>query len=61
MSLKADGFETKTFGLQKSFDGTFLWNILLGGLPGMIVDLITGAVNKFDPTTFVFDLEKEKK
>ncbi|MCY4160250.1 MAG: hypothetical protein OXE77_00105 [Flavobacteriaceae bacterium] len=60
ISLKADGYETKTFALTQSFDGNFLWNLLLGEIPGMIIDLATGAVNKFDQTTFSFDLEKEE-
>lgn len=36
----------ETVMIERSFNGLFLVNILLGGLIGMVVDLATGAVNK---------------
>jgi len=32
--------------IERSFQGWFLGNLLLGGIPGMVVDLLTGAVNR---------------
>ena len=35
----------ETLEIKRSFNGLFLLNIILGGIPGMIVDIATGAVN----------------
>lgn len=45
------GHREETAHISKSFSPIFLVNILLGGIPGMIVDLITGAVNDLTPRT----------
>ncbi|MCH5174865.1 MAG: hypothetical protein J1F40_03170 [Prevotellaceae bacterium] len=45
----APGYENSTVKVKKTFNGTTLWNILLGGVPGMAIDAATGAMMK--PTT----------
>jgi len=36
----------QTVYIKRTFQPWFLGNILLGGIPGMIIDLVTGAVNR---------------
>ncbi len=36
----------QTVSIKRTFQPWFLGNLLLGGIPGMIVDLITGAVSR---------------
>lgn len=43
---QAEGYETWTVCIDKKFNGNTLWNILLGGIPGMAVDVSTGAMMK---------------
>ena len=58
MGITADGYETKRFGLQKSFNGVSvlnLFNLLFWG-----IDLATGAINKFDQKGYNITLEAEE-
>lgn len=47
--LKLDGYETYEMKLEKKFNGWYIGNIVFGGLIGIIVDPITGAMYKLKP------------
>lgn len=46
ITATADGYDDGSATVNKKFNGTTLWNILLGGIPGMAVDAATGALMK---------------
>ncbi len=48
--------ETKTVNLSKSIEPVYWVNILFW--PGLIVDLATGKMFKYDPTSYSFDFSK---
>lgn len=47
--LKLDGYETYETKLEKKFNAWFIGNIAFGGLIGIIIDPITGAMHKLKP------------
>ena len=47
--LKLDGYQTYNTTLTKKFNGWYVGNILFGGLIGIIVDPITGAIYNLTP------------
>ncbi|ARV11030.1 PEGA domain-containing protein [Gilvibacter sp. SZ-19] len=47
--LKLDGFETYETKLERKFNAWYIGNIAFGGLIGIIVDPITGAIHKLKP------------
>lgn len=47
--LKLDGYETYETKLQRKFNAWYIGNIAFGGLIGIIVDPITGAMYKLKP------------
>lgn len=47
--LKLDGYQTYQTRLTKSFNGWYIGNILLGGIIGLIIDPITGAMYNLTP------------
>lgn len=47
--LKLDGFETYETKLEKNFNAWYIGNIVFGGLIGIIIDPITGAIFKLKP------------
>tara|TARA_B100002019_G_scaffold66669_1_gene57234 strand:+ start:1135 stop:1497 length:363 start_codon:yes stop_codon:yes gene_type:complete len=57
MSVSADGYETKRFELQKSFNSIAILNLF--GILQWGIDLATGAINKFDRKGYDITLEKE--
>ena len=50
----SDGKSEQQVLLKNGIQGWFFANILLGGIPGMIVDLITGACDELKPKTVHF-------
>jgi len=46
IKAKAKGYEESSVTVNKKFNGTAVWNILLGGIPGIAVDAATGALTK---------------
>ncbi|TCD19863.1 PEGA domain-containing protein [Pedobacter psychrodurus] len=58
ISLKLDGYETKTFHPQTTFNAVSVVNFLF--IPGFIVDAATGAMMKYDPKVYEFTLEQKK-
>ncbi|MDB2462488.1 PEGA domain-containing protein [Algibacter sp.] len=47
--LKLDGYETYETKLEKKFNAWYIGNIAFGGLIGIIIDPITGAMHKLKP------------
>lgn len=56
VTIEKDGYETFTQTLKKRKSGY----IFFGGLIGIVVDVITGSVNKFHPEEIDVQLELEK-
>lgn len=47
--LKLEGYETYETKLEKKFNAWYIGNIAFGGLIGIIIDPITGAMHKLKP------------
>ena len=47
--LKLDGYKTYETKLEKKFNAWYIGNIAFGGLIGIIIDPITGAMHKLKP------------
>jgi hypothetical protein len=47
--IKLDGYKTYETRLTKKFNAWYLGNILLGGIVGLIIDPITGAIYNLTP------------
>jgi len=54
--VQMPGYREERVQINKSFSAVFLGNCLLGGLPGMLVDLITGAYNELKPSNIQVSL-----
>ena len=59
VTVEADGYEEERFQFQKSFNAISILN--LTNIFGWAIDLVTGAINKFDMKGYDIELEKEKK
>jgi hypothetical protein len=49
LTLKLDGYKTYETKLEKKFNAWYIGNIVFGGLIGIIIDPITGAMHKLKP------------
>ncbi|WP_316846182.1 PEGA domain-containing protein [Pedobacter psychrodurus] len=58
ISLKLDGYETKTFQPQTTFNPVAILNVI--GLFGFAIDAATGSMMKYDPKVYEFTLEPKK-
>lgn len=47
--LKLDGYETYETKLERKFNAWYIGNIAFGGLIGIIIDPVTGAIHKLKP------------
>jgi len=59
ISAKAKGYENSSISVKKKFNGTAVWNILLGGIPGMAVDAATGAMMKPESKDIIIPMKPE--
>lgn len=57
--IKLDGYETYQTNLTKKFNAWFIGNIALGGLIGIIVDPITGAMYNLTPKELHAEMSKD--
>lgn len=48
--IKLDGYQTYQTKLTKEFNAWYLGNILIGGIIGLIIDPITGAIYNLSPS-----------
>ena len=55
VTLKLDGYEERTFILQKEFNTMAICN--LGSIPGWLIDVLTGTVMKYSQTHYDLDLD----
>jgi hypothetical protein len=58
MTLKAEGYETKNIELQQSFNAVSILN--LTNLGGWVIDLLTGAVMRYDVKSYNIELDAKK-
>lgn len=56
--LKLEGYEDRTFTLQKEFNTVAILN--LGSIFGWAIDILTGSINKYNPVNYKFELKKSK-
>ncbi len=56
MNINLDGYTPYEITLHRNISGWFLGNILLGGIIGIAVDAVTGAIYTFSPKNIYGDL-----
>ncbi|MGI9175756.1 MAG: PEGA domain-containing protein [Rhodothermales bacterium] len=56
VTLRLDGYQDRTFTLQKGFNTVSIINIFVP--VGFIVDIVTGAITKIEPTTYDIQLDR---
>ena len=56
--IKLEGYQTYQTTLTKKFNGWFVGNILIGGLIGIIIDPITGAMYNLTPKEINAEMAK---
>lgn len=49
IKIELEGYQPYKLLLLRKFDNLFWGNILVGGLPGMIVDIVTGSMYQLTP------------
>ena len=59
VTLKLEGYEDKTFILQKDFQIVSVLNIFMGGL-SFAVDILTGAMFYYNPEKYDMELESSE-
>ena len=55
ITLKLDGYEDRTFMLQKEFNTMAICN--LASWPGWVIDIVTGTIMKYSKTNYSVDLD----
>lgn len=58
VQIKLDGYQTYQTSLTKKFNAWYLGNILIGGIIGLIVDPITGAIYNLTPSEINAQMNK---
>lgn len=56
--IKLDGYKTYETNLTKKFNAWYIGNIAFGGLIGVIIDPITGAMYKLSPSEVNAEMQK---
>ncbi len=52
-----DGHTPKQIHLEHSINPKTFWNLLIGGIPGWIIDGVSGAIWKLEPETITITLQ----
>ena len=60
ISIELDGYETYNTVITKSVSGWLIGNILIGGIPGLIIDVITGGMYVLNTEQLNAELQKSK-
>ena len=62
VTYRLDGYETRTFELGQEFNMTAIWNIfcLAGFWACGAIDVLTGAIMKYSPTTYDQRLDRRE-
>ncbi len=50
ITIELEGYQQYEIMIKKSFNGWYLGNIIFGGLIGLVVDPLTGAIYQLTPT-----------
>jgi hypothetical protein len=58
ITVQAGGYASQTMVITKKFNAWFVGNILFGGIPGGVVDAITGAMWNLEPSVLAVTLER---
>ena len=58
LTISSEGYQTLTVGLERTTNGWFWGNILSGGLLGSSTDYATGAMYKYEPSTYFVSLQE---
>ena len=58
VTVQAGGYASQTLVITREFNAWFVGNILFGGIPGGIVDAITGAMWNLEPSFLTVTLER---
>jgi len=56
VTVNLDGYQEELIHVNQKFDAMFLGNLLCGGIIGMAVDAINGAMYHLEPNTIVVSL-----
>jgi len=59
MEIKLDGYQTRVFTLDKSFNVVSILNF--GNLLGWGIDVLSGSIMRYDRKTYTLDLTIDKK
>ena len=57
ITAKANGYTDGSATVNKKFNGTSLWNIVLGGVPGYAIDAATGAMMKPTENHYMLNMQ----
>ena len=59
IELKLEGYENRTFVLQKQLNSMAFLNLFNGA--GWLLDIVTGAITKYEPTNYSIDLSPKRQ
>ncbi len=57
VDVTLEGHESKRIYLEQSVNPKTFWNILIGGIPGWILDGVSGAIWQLEPETITITLQ----
>lgn len=57
--IEMGGYEPFEMLIEKKLSGWVFGNIVIGGLPGLVVDVLTGAMYKLDPDRVKVTLQEQ--
>ncbi len=58
VSIKLEGYQTYETKLTKKLNGWYFGNILIGGVIGLVIDPITGAMYNLSPKEITAEMKK---
>jgi len=50
VTIKLDGYKEQKISIDHTFNGWYLGNLICGGIIGLIIDAVDGAIWKLNPT-----------
>lgn len=57
IDVTLEGHAPKQIHLEQSINPATFWNLLIGGIPGWIIDGVSGAIWKLEPETIMITLQ----
>jgi hypothetical protein len=58
VQITLEGYKQQVMPIHKEFSALFLCNLIIGGLLGMIIDAVDGAMYDLSPTTIWVSLAR---